>query len=83
MLTTSRFSEVCNRAKLAGKRLSSVEPSVQFQQCVSCMIFIIEFDVNISQHVFADILANLYVFNLPKILKLFEDFGVEFIKLKI
>ena len=83
VLSAPRLSEVSHRTILNEECFPRVESSIQFHQSVLCMFLIVEFHVDITDHMLAKIFADLYVFNLAKFFQFFVDFFVEFIKLYV
>jgi len=79
-LTTTGLSKVCNRRELSNNRFPSIESSNKSSDGLFSIFFFGIFYIYISNHVIADIFADIKLFDLSVIGELFPNIFIEIFK---
>ena len=80
ILTTFCLSEVCHRRELSCNHFTSIVSTVHvFHGCI-CLIFVLEFHVDIANHVITDVVSYNHLVELTILRQLHVNFFVEILK---
>ena len=77
VLTALSFSEVSNRRKLCTDYAFRIVPSVKALHGSPCLLLVLEFDINISNHVIADVISDNDLVDLTELTELHENFFIK------
>lgn len=79
-LPTRRFTEISHWREVGNNWPAGVKPSLQSFQSRRRLIFLLKLDINVSDHVIGEIVADVKALDLPKPVKFFKDVFVKFFK---
>lgn len=77
VLTALRLPEICDRRVLSDDDLASVVPTIEPAHGRLSLIFSLVLNVNIANHVLADVISYHYLVELPEASKLHEYLFIE------
>lgn len=79
-LSAGGLTEVSYRGEVHNDRASRVESALESLKSSSSLVFLLELDVHIADHVISKVVTNVEALNFSKLGELFEDVFIEVLK---
>jgi len=77
VLTALSFSKVGNWGKLCTDNALGIVPSVEALHGGSCLLLVLELDIDVSDHVIADVISDNDLIDLTELAELHENLFIE------